>query len=255
MSLSNKITEKTGLYLAITLDDIRVELTAPNRATSNKAGSVAAPPTSLYHEPPQYCPYRNPRGSKNLVEVDVEGQKKAAAGVTIANTPRGFYTVYTTQHLPEGLSIVNSVGNGRIEIINLEEISLPTIRSAGAGMGLDTDRKLANAFHLRGIKVVEAIEKCAIAARYSGESHASSNLDKPESSTYVNTLADKGVLQFNNLPNEIRKSIFEVCRIVLSHKTLIITIEILVICGAFTPIFRVSSDSLNPNLPKPSINY
>jgi hypothetical protein len=98
-------------------------------------------------------------------KVKGRGSKK----VVVTERIKGVETFTTTAALQEGLSIVRPLGGGKFEIINLQSLPLSSLNTKGAGLHLNTDVTRANAFYLRGDQWVNAITKCAFAARYAGK--------------------------------------------------------------------------------------
>ena len=96
---------------------------------------------------------------------------KGSAKIVVTENIKGIEIVRTTVALQEGLSIVRPLGDGKYEIINIQNLPLSSLDSKGAGLNLDNDLARANAFYLRGDQWVNAITKCAFAARYGGKIH------------------------------------------------------------------------------------
>lgn len=179
MSASKKITAKAAKDLATMLDNIQSALTASPPTTSNNQPASESRFFSNYELEKTYRPYFHPGGAEKLVEdvkVNVEDdgkeEKKAAAEAVVAQRPAIFNTFATAQYLPDGLCIIRSVGFDKYEIVNLDKISLNTLRSDGAGLGLAHNLERANAFYMRGSAWSDAVEKCALASRYSSKSNS-----------------------------------------------------------------------------------
>jgi len=62
-----------------------------------------------------------------------------------------------------------NLGNGKFVAIDFNTVSLELFKSLGAGFDLNMRPDRADAFFIPPYKWTAAIEKCALAARYSGE--------------------------------------------------------------------------------------
>lgn len=117
------------------------------------------------------CFHDRPKKLVKNVESELKVKKahnEIRTAVTEAKNVRGFHTFRSSEALSDGLCILRNAGGGKYEIVNLHNISLETLWSDGAGLGLANNLQLANSFLVRGHQWVDALEKCAVASRYAG---------------------------------------------------------------------------------------
>jgi hypothetical protein len=102
-------------------------------------------------------------GTKVGTDIVAAKKEKKVRGVEIIHVSK------TSKPLEDGVYIVRALGKGKYETINLENIRLRTLRSEGAGLGLDNNLERANSFFLGGYQWADYIVKCALASRYSSK--------------------------------------------------------------------------------------
>jgi hypothetical protein len=102
----------------------------------------------------------------DAVEPTELNTTKDVPGVEIISIAK---TANDIEGFQPGLYIMRGLPDGNFEAFSLNKMSIDAIMSQGAGLELDTNLDRANAFHIPTYQWVGAIEKCALAARYSGK--------------------------------------------------------------------------------------
>ena len=107
---------------------------------------------------------------RSKIEPDT---REISTAIVSEKSVRGFETFTTKDPLTPGLCVTHALGNGKYEVVNLEAISLDTLKSViGGGLGLNENPSRADMFHMPIYKWVDAITKCVVGAQYSGENLA-----------------------------------------------------------------------------------
>ena len=182
---AKKITTGTAKRLVQQIERIQYALTAEIKNCAKTEGQsegdeihVASESQTIdYDSDEDWVPYCFRDRPKKLVEgvgKETETRKeseKISTEAVKAKNVLGFHTFSSSEALSDGLCILRNAGDGKYEIINLQNISLETLWSDSAGLALANNLQLANSFHVRGHQWVDALEKCAVAARYAGKCH------------------------------------------------------------------------------------
>jgi hypothetical protein len=88
---------------------------------------------------------------------------------------RVFDTFSTTKILQDGLCLLRCLGDGKYEIVNLDNIPRTTLSSEEAGRELASVPERGNLFHVRESRWEDAMEKCSqVAEKYSCKINRSS---------------------------------------------------------------------------------
>lgn len=156
--------------------------------------------------------------SEDGMDVDEPHAQNAEAGgeastkiVGVEKNVHGVQAVRISKNakpVNDGIYILRSLGNGKHETINLFEISLKTLQAKGAGrLGLNMDLDRANSFFFRPHQWTDIIEKCALAARYSGKTSPASWPSPLILHTHA--ILDKHIFNFLGLPRDLRFMVYD----------------------------------------------